>query len=63
MKLNINGKEIEGILVHGVKRHVRRKIVNGKVYEWIDRKIIVYIPKRLEHIDRYVIIPADKLDL
>lgn len=44
VKVNLNGREVEAILVTRIYTTKRKRVSGGKYYEWVDRHITVYIP-------------------
>jgi len=59
-KLRIKGKTIEVVLSTPKSKYQQRKR-RGKIYEWVDKYIECYIPKRMDA-KEFVIIPRHRLE-
>ena len=58
VKVKIDGREKEGILVTTLRRKTRRKKLNDKVYEWVEYYAYVYLPKEFVG-KKLVLVPLD----
>ena len=47
IKVKVNGREVEALLIENVKSRIRKKNVNNKEYYWEERYIFVSLPKFL----------------
>jgi len=56
IKININGEEKEGFIVDKIYRNKKRKVINGKTYEWEEYYIHVYVPAELRN-RKFLIVP------
>jgi len=56
VKIYINGEEKEGFIVDKIYRIRKRKEINGKIYEWDEYYIHVYVPGELRD-KKFLIIP------
>jgi len=56
VKIKVNGKEVEGILVSKLYMSKRKRKVKDKVYEWEEEYLHIYIPKDMRS-GKYIIIP------
>ena len=58
IKVNVNGKEVEGVLVENVKCRRRKTTKKNKTYEWDECTVFLYIPKRLAN-RKLALVPID----
>lgn len=58
IRLNVNGREVEAILVEKATKRRKIKVVRDKVYTWEEYMINVYVPKRFAD-KKFAIIPLD----
>lgn len=58
VKVKIDGKEKEGILVNTVLKKTRKRRLNDKEYEWVEYYAYVYIPREFVG-KKLVLIPLD----
>jgi len=56
VKVNISGEEKDALLVEKLYKNKKRKIINGKEYEWEEYYIHVYIPSELRN-RKFLIVP------
>ena len=47
IKVKVNGREVEALLIENVKSRIRKKSVNNKEYYWEERYIFISLPKFL----------------
>ncbi|RLF17489.1 MAG: hypothetical protein DRN06_03760 [Thermoprotei archaeon] len=45
IKLKVDGREVEGIVVNKLKSKKRKRKVGNKEYEWVEYFIFMYVPK------------------
>lgn len=45
VKVKVNGRVVEAILITNVKEKKRKRTIRGKKYEWVEYYAWVYIPK------------------
>jgi len=45
VKLNVNGKEVEGRIITSIYTRKRKRKTKDKVFEWDEYFTVVYIPK------------------
>ena len=62
VKLNINGREVEAILVERVYTFKRRGKIHNKVYEWEECRLMTFLPKSFAG-KKVVVIKAEDLGL
>ena len=56
IEVELNGEKKKGILIEKIRRRKRKKEYKDRTYEWIQREVIVYIPKEFEA-EKYVLVP------
>jgi len=63
LTVEVDGAKREAFVVGRVRVYTRRKVVNGKTYEWEDRKIVVYVPKRFSRSEYFIVVPLSPEEL
>jgi len=56
IKIAVNGREVDAFLVDKIYRIRKRKEIDGKIYEWDEYYIHVYVPGELRD-KKFLIIP------
>jgi len=56
VKVVVNNEEKEGFIVDKLYRNKKRRIINGKLYEWEEYYIHIYIPAELRN-RKFLIVP------
>jgi len=57
IRVKVDGEERESLLIEKVYERKKKMRVSGKTYEYIDRRIIVYIPKDMSKYKSFLVVP------
>lgn len=62
VKINLNGKETEALVVEHIYKVKRKRRIRGKIYEWEERYLHLFLPKTFTA-RRVLIVKADDINV